>query len=233
MPSGPTSGMPVTGTREPAVESSEGATSGARGPGECQPAAQPGWTPAGTRRGAGPGRPDGPGVSLRRHTPPTNSVERAIVGVSNYGSYGVELFFILSGFLITGILYDIRDKPALLPQLLHAAGPAHLPALLRRAGSRLLRRPAGPAAAGADAGLPGGPPSVGVALRRQHLHRQQGEWSFSYLEHFWSLAVEEHFYFFWPLVVFLLARRPQALIAASLVTSLCASLARLIGFSWG
>src|SRR4051812_38144896 len=42
---------------------------------------------------------------------PTNGVERAIVGVTNYGSYGVELFFILSGFLITGILYDARDKP--------------------------------------------------------------------------------------------------------------------------
>ena len=42
---------------------------------------------------------------------PTNGVERAIVGVTNYGSYGVELFFILSGFLITGILYDARNEP--------------------------------------------------------------------------------------------------------------------------
>ncbi len=64
------------------------------------------------------------------------------------------------------------QRAPLLPQLLHEARAAHLPALLRRAGARLLRGAADPAAAGADAGLPGRPTSMGVALRRQHLHRQ-------------------------------------------------------------
>ena len=31
---------------------------------------------------------------------PTNLAEQVVVGIANYGSYGVELFFILSGFLI-------------------------------------------------------------------------------------------------------------------------------------
>ena len=65
---------------------------------------------------------------------------------------------------------------------------------------------------------------------------KQGEWSFSYLEHFWSLAIEEHFYFFWPLVVFAMARRPKALIVVCLAIVLCAMFARLtgslLGLSW-
>src|SRR5262249_13245595 len=65
---------------------------------------------------------------------------------------------------------------------------------------------------------------------------RHGDWVFSYLDHFWSLAIEEHFYVVWPLVVFLLARHPRALIAVSLATSLCAILARLtgslMGLSW-
>jgi peptidoglycan/LPS O-acetylase OafA/YrhL len=36
---------------------------------------------------------------------PTSWVERAIVGVTNYGSYGVELFFVLSGFRTTSATF--------------------------------------------------------------------------------------------------------------------------------
>jgi peptidoglycan/LPS O-acetylase OafA/YrhL len=167
---------------------------------------------------------------------PHNWIESAIVGVTNYGSYGVELFFVLSGFLITGILYDTHHEPGYFRNF-----------YMRR----LLR--IFPLYYGVLALVFFVAPLIGT-LRGSTLdylvERQawawlyavniyiakQGEWSFSYLEHFWSLAIEEHFYFFWPLVVFALARRPRALIMVSLATALCAMLARLtgslIGLSW-
>src|SRR5258708_3665905 len=170
------------------------------------------------------------------NTLPTSSVERAIVGVTNYGSYGVELFFVLSGFLITGILYDAHNKPhyfrdfymrrllRIFPLYYGVLALVFFIALL----IPLLRGP-----------------TLDYLVDRQAwawLYAvniyigKAGDWSFSYLDHFWSLAVEEHFYLFWPLVVFLLARRPRALIAVTLAISLCAMLARVtgsvIGLSW-
>jgi peptidoglycan/LPS O-acetylase OafA/YrhL len=167
---------------------------------------------------------------------PTNWVERVIVGVTKYGLLGVDLFFVLSGFLITGILYDAQSKPhyfrnfymrrllRIFPlyygvlALVFFVGPL-IPLLRGPTLDYLLDRQAW-------AWLYG----VNIYLARHE------EWSFSYLNHFWSLSVEEHFYLFWPLVVFLLATWPRALIAVSLATSVCAMLARLtawlLGVSW-
>jgi peptidoglycan/LPS O-acetylase OafA/YrhL len=170
------------------------------------------------------------------NVPPGDWIERAVVGVTNYGSYGVELFFVLSGFLITGILYDTRNEPRhfrnfymrrllrIFPLYYGVLSLVFLVAPL----IALLRGP-----------------TLDYLVDRQawawlyavNIYiAKNGEWSFSYLDHFWSLAIEEHFYFFWPLVVFLLARRPRTLIAVSLAIALCAMLARLtgslMGLSW-
>jgi peptidoglycan/LPS O-acetylase OafA/YrhL len=167
------------------------------------------------------------------NVPPTNWVERIIVGVTNYGSYGVELFFVLSGFLITGILYDtckdrfyfrnffmrrvLRIFPLYYGVLTLVFVVAPLIPLLRG-------------------------PALDYLVERQlwawlygvNIYiAKHGDWSFTYLDHFWSLAVEEHFYLVWPLIVFLLARRPKVLVAVCLAVSLGAMLSRLVGSLMG
>ncbi len=168
--------------------------------------------------------------------PPSGSIEHAVVTVTNYGSYGVELFFVLSGFLITGILYESHHRP-------HYFRNFYMRRLLRvfplYYGVLALVFFVAPLIA-----LLRGP-TLDYLVERQawawlyaiNIYiAKLGDWSFSYLDHFWSLSVEEHFYFVWPVVVCVLARRPRALIAVSLGTALCAMLARLtgslMGLSW-
>ena len=167
---------------------------------------------------------------------PTNAVERAIVGVTNYGSYGVELFFVLSGFLITGILYDARNKPhyfrnfymrrvlRIFPLYYGVLALVFFVAPL----ISILRGPTLDYLVDRQAWAWLYAVNIYIAI--------QGDWSFSYLEHLWSLCIEEHFYLFWPVAVFLMARRPRMLIAVSLAISLGAMLARmtgsLMGLSW-
>lgn len=167
------------------------------------------------------------------NTQPTNWIERVVVGVTNYGSYGVELFFVLSGFLITGILYDSRGTPnyfrdfymrrvlrifplyygvlilvfLVAPLIAILRGPTLDYLVDRQAWAWLY--------------------AVNVYIARE------GDWVFSYLDHLWSLAVEEHFYLVWPFVVGLLAWRPRTLIMVSLGIALGAMLARLTGSLMG
>jgi peptidoglycan/LPS O-acetylase OafA/YrhL len=166
-------------------------------------------------------------------TLPTSWVENVIVHVTSYGSLGVELFFVLSGFLITGILYDARNKPHYFRNFFMRRVLRIFPLYYGVLALVFLVAPLIPSLRG---------PTLGYLVDRQAWAWLYGvnvyiamhdEWNFSYLNHFWSLAIEEHFYLFWPLTVFVLARRPRALIAVSLAISLCAMFARLAGSLMG
>jgi peptidoglycan/LPS O-acetylase OafA/YrhL len=133
----------------------------------------------------------------------TNGTEHLLTKLSNYGVWGVDLFFVLSGFLITGILWDTKRKPHffrnfyvrrtlrifplyyLILTLLFVLGPIVLasvyPATLRDAARH----------------------QQWLWLYGTNFYvASKGTWALGYVSHFWSLAVEEHFYLFWPLVVF-------------------------------
>jgi peptidoglycan/LPS O-acetylase OafA/YrhL len=166
-------------------------------------------------------------------TTATTRVEAAVNGVLAYGVLGVDLFFVLSGFLITGILYDARRDEhyfrnfymrrvlRIFPLYYAVLAVVFLvvPRIGALEGTRIaaLREHQGWA-------WPYGI-NIYLALR--------GEWALSYVEHFWSLAVEEHFYFVWPVVVWLLAKRPRALMAVALGTAVLSLAARALAIASG
>jgi peptidoglycan/LPS O-acetylase OafA/YrhL len=124
----------------------------------------------------------------------SRELPRAVVTLSRLGQTGVDLFFVLSGFLITGILLRHRERPD---------------ALKNFWGRRFLRIfPLYYSVLVLIAVYP--------ALRNIPLDKAAGDWwMWTYLAnvpptffdketslpHFWSLAVEEQFYLFWPLIV--------------------------------
>src|SRR5258708_14308594 len=159
-------------------------------------------------------------------TAATNRLEAAVNWALGYGFLGVDLFFVLSGFLITGILYDSRAEPGyfrtfymrrvlrIFPLYYGVLavvffGVSLIPALR---GSEI----AGLREHQAWAWLYG----INVYLSIQ------GGWVLSYIDHFWSLAVEEHFYFVWPLRVCLLGARPRLLMRKALGLSAVSLAAR-------
>jgi len=159
----------------------------------------------------------------------TNRWEAIVVGVAKYGSYGVELFFVLSGFLITGILYDGLGRPNYFRNFYMRRLLRIFPVYYGVLVLVFLVAPAISLFRG---------PALQYLVDRQawawlygvNIYiAEHGDWVFSYLNHFWSLAVEEHFYLFWPLVVFMLRRHPRILIAVAFGLSLGAMMGRLIG----
>ena len=118
-----------------------------------------------------------------------------------WGQTGVDLFFVLSGFLITGILLDSKGSEHFLRNFyvrrILRIFPLYYATLL----------------------------AIYLVCPLLHLNEwtpwKQSVWFWVYLQnipatfapalgsgpgHFWSLAVEEHYYLFWPLLVMLLSR---------------------------
>jgi peptidoglycan/LPS O-acetylase OafA/YrhL len=152
----------------------------------------------------------------------------AVSWVFAYGSLGVDLFFILSGFLITGILYDARTdqhyfRNFYMRRLLRIF-PLYYGVLI----VIFLVLPLFPQLRGTE-----------LAELREHqawawlyavniyLAIHDG-WVLSYIEHFWSLAVEEQFYLIWPLAVWLLAAKPRVFLTFSFLVAAASFIGRIV-----
>ncbi len=123
---------------------------------------------------------------------------QTMLSVSQYGGVGVNLFFVLSGFLITGILIANRGRPDYYRRFYARRALRILPALYATLIVLLL---------GGLIGwrfvmvsllfLANFAPLLGLPLQYPVL---------------WSLAVEEHFYMLWPAIVRKFSSRCQVVL---------------------
>ncbi len=133
------------------------------------------------------------------------------------GFVGVDVFFVLSGFLITRLLLrEITATRAIsLSRFWARRARRLLPAscvvvVVTVVASQVLLPPIAQRPLGTDALAAGGfVINIVFAARLGDYFASQLGRTPSPLLHFWSLAVEEQFYLFWPLTLLALHRRPR------------------------
>ncbi len=143
-------------------------------------------------------------------------------GFLDCGWLGVQLFFVLSGFLITRILLEAREQPF----------RRYLGRFWRRRALRIFPLYFGYLVVLAGVFVATGAPAafadsaIYLFTYTYNLTRPlllEGSPAFT---HFWSLCVEEQFYLVWPLAVFALAPRRLPLLAIAMIA--VAPVARLV-----
>jgi peptidoglycan/LPS O-acetylase OafA/YrhL len=131
-----------------------------------------------------------------------------------FGTHGVDLFFVLSGFLITGILFDSKGDEHYFRNFYARRTLRIFPLYYFTLLVVLVLLPW----CGLSTNwLQASPTDVsslwyygGNVLMAYH-----GEWHLGALNHFWSLCVEEHFYLVWPLVIFMCSRTTAMRVCAA------------------
>lgn len=140
-----------------------------------------------------------------------------------WGWTGVDVFFVLSGFLITGILYDSQNKPRRYRDFYVRRTLRIFPLYYLVWLAILLLAPVvhwqwdwhwalWPAYLGNYArffflDVPGNPYRFDMLTFGPSFNAHFGYPIHFYLGHFWSLCVEEQFYLIWPFVVYQVRRR--------------------------
>jgi peptidoglycan/LPS O-acetylase OafA/YrhL len=141
--------------------------------------------------------------------------------IISVGHLGVDLFFVLSGFLITGILFQAKGHNRYFRNFYARRALRIFPlyyfflilyylVVVRFQIARF----------GAD--------KMAIAARDLHWAwfyatnieiARRGSFITASLNHFWTLSIEEHFYFVWPLLVYWSSRRVLLWTSAALATA--------------
>lgn len=149
-------------------------------------------------------------------TPPDYPLHYAIRDAAALSHHGVDLFFVLSGFFIGGILLDYRDSPRLLRAFYVRRALRILPLYALLLGTFYIGRHV----SGLNA-LYGGRLFTSVLPDWPYFAFLQNFWMTArqdlgshWLSVTWSLAIEEQFYLLLPVAVLWLSRRHLAVVCA-------------------
>ncbi|MCY1033480.1 acyltransferase [Corallococcus sp. BB11-1] len=128
------------------------------------------------------------------------------VEVTEWLASGVDLFFVLSGFLITRILLHTRGNAGYYRAFYISRAcrifPLYYLFLALCLALPLWQHP------------PLGDVPWYLTYLSNHLIFSRGSWQSPILDHTWSLAIEEQFYWVWPVVIALMPRRAIPYVAA-------------------
>ncbi len=135
---------------------------------------------------------------------PATGAERLFFNITRVGWVGVDLFFVLSGFLITGILYDAKGGAHFFRNFYMRRVLRIFPLYYAFLFLVLVLLPAVRPAAAVPAETQFW---LWTYLSNVLFARVGWEGVPGHTTHLWSLAIEEQFYLLWPLVVFFASRR--------------------------
>lgn len=135
--------------------------------------------------------------------------------LANNNGTGVDLFFVLSGFLITGILFDTRDHKGYFRTFYTRRTLRIFPLYYSVLAIVLVGRALLPNLYALNTITP--PAQLANWTYTTNILMSFRGWGAEplFLGHFWSLAVEEQFYILWPLIVFKLKRETLIKVACA------------------
>jgi peptidoglycan/LPS O-acetylase OafA/YrhL len=156
-----------------------------------------------------------------------NSLTKALGAVLIFGATGVDLFFVLSGFLITGILFDSLSDEGFFRKFYARRTLRIFPMYYGVLFVLFLLTP--------WLGLQWHRMNWVLLFYLQNTNIAGPFYFFSLghgisLDHFWSLAVEEQFYLAWPLAVFFIRDRKRLIWTCAILSSVALIVRTVLAF---
>lgn len=160
-----------------------------------------------------------------------HALGRLVLNIALAGTLGVDLFFVLSGFLITRILLETRDGPRYFRNFYWRRALRIFPLYY---GFLILYFGLGPF-------LPLDRERVAEAASYQGwiwlygtniLICLRGGFIVASVNHCWTLAIEEHFYLLWPALVWLAGRRVGVLCVATILLAITCRMLFIVTHAW-